>query len=336
MGGINSEAFNVLMVQMLSDLQDDDPCDQEWKPKLARKKKSAKNGPRKAPSFGPDVIAKSARSQRRPKHQRAIHNQSQLTTFSFTLLSGPQSAEKAENMSSARPIPALPPPPPPPLELPPSPSPAPAPTSPAIVAPPCSSPTPPPLSTPATCPSVHKISQTQSAQADPDPTFHNLGHKRRRCDSSPVHTNHDSASESEDAYKEPGGDGGDIWVDSEEEMVDAMLGARATDPEPKDDIRSWKDLREQLKDDIINAHKKHARLTSMNQLLLLRNFATLRIKGIGRMAASHDIARQWHEGEGIHFARRVRILARHYQLYEQLPTQNVGGYRGYSIFNDER
>ena len=66
------------------------------------------------------------------------------------------------------------------------------------------------------------------------------------------------------------------------------------------------------------------------------HFATLRIKGVGRMAASREIARQWHDGEGTHFARRVCVLARHYQLYEQLPTQNWGGYRGYSLFNDKR
>jgi hypothetical protein len=67
----------------------------------------------------------------------------------------------------------------------------------------------------------------------------------------------------------------------------------------------------------------------------LQNFATLQIKGIRRLAASQEIARQWHEGEGIYFARRVRILAHHYQLYEQLTAHSWGGYRGNSIFNDE-
>jgi hypothetical protein len=119
-------------------------------------------------------------------------------------------------------------------------------------------------------------------------------------------------------------------------MIESVLGASGADPRPKADVRSWKELREQLKDDIVNAHKKRAKLTTINQLLLLRNFSTLRIKGIGRMAASQEIAQQWHEGEGVHFARQVRILARHYQVYEQLPTQSVGGYRGYSVFNDKR
>src|SRR6266702_8256599 len=43
MEGIESEAFNVCMIQMLLDLQDDDPCDQEWKLKH-KQKISMKNG----------------------------------------------------------------------------------------------------------------------------------------------------------------------------------------------------------------------------------------------------------------------------------------------------
>jgi hypothetical protein len=71
-------------------------------------------------------------------------------------------------------------------------------------------------------------------------------------------------------------------------------------------------------------------------LLILRNFATLRIKGYGRIAASKEISRQWHEGKGTHLARRVRVLAHHYQLFEQLPAEKRGGNRGRSLFNDEQ
>jgi hypothetical protein len=39
-----SKEFNKLMVQMLSDLQDDDPRDREWKPTHERRKKSVTNG----------------------------------------------------------------------------------------------------------------------------------------------------------------------------------------------------------------------------------------------------------------------------------------------------
>jgi hypothetical protein len=38
-------------------------------------------------------------------------------------------------------------------------------------------------------------------------------------------------------------------------------------------------------------------------------------------------ARQWHEGQGNWFARRVRSLARHYQLFGNLPRERRGGIR---------
>jgi len=54
------------------------------------------------------------------------------------------------------------------------------------------------------------------------------------------------------------------------------------------------------------------------------------------MAASKEIAQQWREGKGAHFARQVRALARHYQLFEQLPVEKRGGDCGRSLFNDEQ
>ena len=131
-------------------------------------------------------------------------------------------------------------------------------------------------------------------------------------------------------------EGEDSQAESEEEAIAMVPHVGSADPRPKVDVRTWKDLREQLKGDIAHAYKQRARLTTLNQLLLLRNFATLRMKGSGRMAASQEIARQWHDGEGAHFARQVRVLARHYQIHEQLPDRNWGGYRGCSIFNDKR
>lgn len=103
----------------------------------------------------------------------------------------------------------------------------------------------------------------------------------------------------------------------------------------KVEVRSWKDLWKQHKEDIVNMHKKQARLTTINQLLLLHNFATLWIKGIRRIVASQDIAWQWHDSEGTHFAHHVHILACHYQVFEQLPTQIRGGYDGHLVFSDE-
>src|SRR5262249_1801869 len=66
-------------------------------------------------------------------------------------------------------------------------------------------------------------------------------------------------------------------------------------------------------------------LLQINQLLILANFATLRLKGFKCINASLQIAQQWHEGQGAWFARRVRALARHYQIFEQLPIEKRGG-----------
>ena len=73
----------------------------------------------------------------------------------------------------------------------------------------------------------------------------------------------------------------------------------------------------------------------INQLLIIRNFATLRLKGLSHIEASVEIARQWHESEGIYFAWCVRALARHYQIFEQLPKENRGGTRTHSLLLDE-
>ena len=59
--------------------------------------------------------------------------------------------------------------------------------------------------------------------------------------------------------------------------------------------------------------------------MIICNFATLRLKGLSRTQASIEIARQWHEGQGNWFARCVRALARHYQIFEKLPVEKRGG-----------
>ena len=124
-------------------------------------------------------------------------------------------------------------------------------------------------------------------------------------------------------------DNDEMFADSDEvekEAEEWELEAEAETVLPKaiPEIRPWVVLREQIKDDL----KKHSRtlpLSKINQLIILRNFATLQIKGYSKLAASQEIARQWHEGEGTHFARRVRALARFYQLNEQLPIEKRGG-----------
>jgi hypothetical protein len=103
----------------------------------------------------------------------------------------------------------------------------------------------------------------------------------------------------------------------EEELDAAIMGCGG-------EIRDWATLRHQIKEDL-RKQQKSLPLSSVNQLLILSNFATLRLKGASCIGASMEIARQWHEGNGIWFARRVRALARHYQTFEQLPREKRGG-----------
>lgn len=125
--------------------------------------------------------------------------------------------------------------------------------------------------------------------------------------------------------KEREGETADAERDDEEweAELDESLAPGTTE------IRGWLTLRAQIKEDL----KKKARslpLSQINQLMILRNFATLRLKGLGRIVASKEIARQWHDkldGSSDHFARRIRALARHYQIFEQLPKERRGGFK---------
>lgn len=54
------------------------------------------------------------------------------------------------------------------------------------------------------------------------------------------------------------------------------------------------------------------------------------------MAASLEIAAHWHEQDGVWFAQKVRALAHHYQIFEQLPIEHCGGLRNsHSLLKDE-
>ena len=64
--------------------------------------------------------------------------------------------------------------------------------------------------------------------------------------------------------------------------------------------------------------------TLASEHMILANFMTLHLKG-SWISASEEIARQWHDGKGSWFARHVRLLARHYQNFEQLPKEKQGG-----------
>jgi hypothetical protein len=71
-------------------------------------------------------------------------------------------------------------------------------------------------------------------------------------------------------------------------------------------IRGWEELRQQIKKDLKN-HRDILPITKINQLLVIRNFAILRLKGYGKIEASTEIAWQWHEGEGKQSYSRLRV-----------------------------
>jgi hypothetical protein len=83
-------------------------------------------------------------------------------------------------------------------------------------------------------------------------------------------------------------------------------------------------LREQVKKDLQKGSKTLPQ-SQVNQLLIICNFATLRLKGLKKIEASKEVARQWHEGSGVYFAQKIQALAHHYQIFEQLPKESCGG-----------
>jgi hypothetical protein len=83
------------------------------------------------------------------------------------------------------------------------------------------------------------------------------------------------------------------------------------------EVQWWSELQDQIKKDLRRGYKTLP-LSRINQLLIIHNFVTLHLKGLNCIPASLEIARQWHEGPGAHFAHCVCALARHYQVFEQL------------------
>ncbi|KAH9044378.1 hypothetical protein EDB85DRAFT_1908977 [Lactarius pseudohatsudake] len=68
-------------------------------PRPAQKQMDGKKRSMKSPPSGLDVRPKSARSQRRPVHQRAIKSQSRLTSFAFTRSAGPSNTSSTQSPS---------------------------------------------------------------------------------------------------------------------------------------------------------------------------------------------------------------------------------------------
>ena len=81
----------------------------------------------------------------------------------------------------------------------------------------------------------------------------------------------------------------------EEDDLDNFMDAGGSEPKAKEDICSWEELQEQLKSDLLEGYKKNERPTHVNKLTIIRNFATLCIKGVRCIAASKEIAQQFHD-----------------------------------------
>jgi len=145
----------------------------------------------------------------------------------------------------------------------------------------------------------------------------------------------ESGSDGNDNIADPGGEEEGNTSEREDDDMDNFMDASRTEPKMKDDIRLWEELREQLKSDMVEGYKKNESPTILNKLTILQNFTTLYIKGVRHITMSEEIAQQFHEGMGHHFAHQIRALAQHYQLFEQLPEEKRGGTGGQSLLKDE-
>ena len=156
--------------------------------------------------------------------------------------------------------------------------------------------------------------------------------------SPPMMSKSDPASESDEAStvtdnetnvetNERGLGDADADLEDWEQELDNMIKSNTK-------IHDWKTLHDQIQKDLYTSSKTLP-LTQINQLRLLSNFATLRLKGVSRIDASLDIAQQWHSGKGIWFARQIRALACHYQVFEQLPAEKQCGKNAHSFLHGE-
>ncbi len=91
--------------------------------------------------------------------------------------------------------------------------------------------------------------------------------------------------------------------------MDNFMEASGSEPKAKEDIQSWKELREQLKLDWLEGQKKNKRPTHLNKLTILQNFAMLHIKRVRHIATSKEIAWVWQDSVGTYFTRQIRFLA---------------------------
>lgn len=101
--------------------------------------------------------------------------------------------------------------------------------------------------------------------------------------------------------------------DWEQELDDKLNGS------PSDAKKDWATIQAEITEKI-KRDSKIMPVSSLNKYYIIMCFGTLSIKGLSQMKASEEVARQWHEKEGIHFAHRVWALVRHYQIFTMNPA----------------
>jgi len=69
----------------------------------------------------------------------------------------------------------------------------------------------------------------------------------------------------------------EINSEREEDDMDNFMEASGYEPKAEEDIRGWRELRDQIKTELEAAHRQRAPLSHLNKHLVLLNFATLRI-----------------------------------------------------------
>ena len=85
--------------------------------------------------------------------------------------------------------------------------------------------------------------------------------------------------------------------DWEDELEETVCG-------PINQVKGWDELWKQIKEDL-KKNSKTFPISHLNQLFILSSFATLRLKGVSQITASHKIAQQWHECKGTHMVRCI-------------------------------
>ena len=102
-------------------------------------------------------------------------------------------------------------------------------------------------------------------------------------------------------------------------------------------VRMLLNLPVQFTSENLKKGEKTLPVSKARKLILICNFATLRLKGLGQVQASQEIAQQWHQGDGTHFVCQIQKMAWHYQVFEQLPLKKWGGaQKGHTLLLNEQ